>query len=377
MYGKSIEKKFGHFQSDLECIQFNADLLDDHMAAMFPGYNISEKTVQSNKTQRVNDEISENPSKRPRLSIEAVGDANHDPTNAVTIVKKYMKSIVHEVAALESANNSKAIQMINELNSSKAALQKLEAELKSVSLERDQIMGEMSQAEEVHANEIADIHETYQNLHAKDQMEAKKALADAKSKHDQAIHELEKKLQADHDESVLNTIEKLEAKHKTELQNARKYDIEAVIERQSVEIQKIKDELAKAKSEHSEELKKIVEIHKQQMAKTIADLERAQEEKKKAEEHLNEAIRKHDKDMQNLQTKLIKEGLNSLSKLEAKLEKEHSDELEERRKQYEKQLDCEKNRVSTEIAKWKEEQRRKMVDMKLKLQAAVDENCLF
>ncbi|XP_055306164.1 MYND-type zinc finger-containing chromatin reader Zmynd8-like [Sitodiplosis mosellana] len=262
LYGKNIEKKYGRFQSDLECIQFVREHLNDHMAAMFPDYDGSVEVMVPSQTPPIDDDIvDDRPAKRPRLSTDTAENPNDGSTKAVAILKKYMEFAEREMTELEKVNNSKAQQIMNELNRSKGALAVAHDVNRKLSSERDEAKQAVFKSKEVAAKSaelIKTMKEKIENLEENNGVYRQKmdeAIADKErvQKEKKIVEENLQKATRDHNDekealrtqisneglnNLLKLQKKLEKEHNEELDKLREqHEIELECEKNRISIE--------------------------------------------------------------------------------------------------------------------------------------------
>lgn len=393
MYGKKIVENFGRFQNELECIRFDRNQLNDHMAAMFPGYNgsasISSQTAQvQRKNDGSNDEI---PNKKARMTLNVgidatqtlntslsppVSDTNSliwEHFNAKQILEEAMKTMNKNMKSM-NANMMSIIDtnLANLLNSCKTKLaqtiskgeyakkmseyqsknDELAQKLQAMTSERDAAKSAFSLANEgkikiarAGYGEMADKLQAMTSKRDK----AKNALANATENHDK-----EKKFLNESNKKYENDLIKTEA-----LETKLKSDYN--------------ESLMKSQKKHENQIKKLQKTHESEVdsKKQRAD---AQIGRLKTEniEKVAKMETQFQKDMDDMKAKLEVKHKEASMNLQKLLEQKYNSGLNNIRLQHDNELKSKEKKCFDQIEILKKEHAKKLENAGKKTEAAIE-----
>ncbi|XP_055307644.1 uncharacterized protein LOC129571816 [Sitodiplosis mosellana] len=365
LYGKNVETKFGRFQTDLACIRFDRDHLNDHMAAMFPEYNGTSSISQSQenlhqKSELPNDDDKPIPEKRPRISVHAAqpliptlhtsieNDLSGSISDSLVWEHFNVKQIIEEGFKVMNANMMSIIDknIMNLLNSSKSKLvqaiptnrhvkdisayqkknKELFDKLEAMTSEGDEAKSMLAKAKEGHAAEIC----TQQAKHEKLAQKLRKVT----SERNEARSELAKAIQ----------------------NRAKETTYEAQYKELAGKLQAITSELALAKKA----LVKANEKHAKDKGCLMETVKKYETDLIKANHLVNDTIQQSEKTPNN--TKF--EHDIQMESLKTKLQAEYN----------ESSLKCQKERVVAEIDQFKKDHSAKVAEMENQMQTEKHES---
>lgn len=346
MYGKKIVENFGRFQNELECIRFDRNQLNDHMAAMFPDYNgsasISSQTAQvQRKNDGSNDEI---PNKKARMTLNVGIDTTQTLNTSLSPSVSDTNSLVWE--------HFNAKQILEE------AMKTMNKNMKSMNANM------MSIIDTNLANLLNSCKTKLAQTISKD--EHAKKISEYQSKNE----ELAQKLQAMTSESdAAKSAFSLANEGKIKIARAGYGKMADKLRAMTSKRDKAKNALANAIENHDKEKKFLNESNKKYENDLIQANRLINDTIHQTENTLKDTKSEHANKTEALETKLKSDYNESLMKSQ----KKHENQIKKLQKTHESEVDSKKQRADAQIGRLKKENIEKVDKMETQFQKDMDD----